>query len=102
MFNKLTLNSILEDEINEISITPLFGYKINNIFEEKRIKEERKFIQTYYNQEFNKDELLKFSYDNFKFHPNFKIIKINQNYKIIKNTIFWNFLRYIKMLFSKS
>ena len=50
----------------------------------------------------NKDELLKFSYDNFKFHPNFKIIKINQNYKIIKNTIFWNFLRYIKMLFSKS
>lgn len=105
---KELINFMIEDEIKEIQLVPFFGYNINynNITEINKLKNEREFIQKYYNKPINLNENLEefnhFFKNGFKFHKTFKIIKIKNNeYTIIKNTLFYKIFKKIKCYFKK-
>lgn len=105
---KELINFMIEDEIKEIQLVPFFGYNIdyNNITEINKLKNEREFIQKYYNKTINlntnSEEFNYFLKNGFKFHKAFKIIKIkNDEYTIIKNTLFYKIFKKIKCYFKK-
>ena len=106
---KELINFMIEDEIKEIQLVPFFGYNIdyNNITEINKLKNEREFIQKYYNKTINlnknSEEFNYFIKNGFEFHKAFKIIKIkNDEYTIIKNTLLYKILKKIKCYFKKA